>query len=251
MLTFFRRIRRKLLGMNKIKEYLLYALGEIVLVVIGILIALQINNWNEARKENEKFEGILNIIKKDLEADIQELEGFFTAYQEDIECFNIVLDPTLTLEELKSCHRCAYANANHMEFIINDQGYQLFKNFTSDKLVANDSLLINIDEFYRQFIKNNEILSQILGKATMELVENYKNNYDWYMDFTQDTEGDDFYKYILTSQESKNNMAHTRLLLEKNYVPTLKVFRDAGIRLVEDIDKRLHKKTNKIRESNN
>lgn len=51
MIKFFRKIRQKLLSENKFSRYLIYAIGEIVLVVIGILIALQINNWNEERKE--------------------------------------------------------------------------------------------------------------------------------------------------------------------------------------------------------
>ncbi|MFD2587395.1 DUF6090 family protein [Croceitalea marina] len=50
MIKFFRKIRQKQLSENKFSKYLLYALGEIILVVIGILIALQINNWNENRK---------------------------------------------------------------------------------------------------------------------------------------------------------------------------------------------------------
>ena len=49
MIKFFRKIRQKLLTQNKFSKYLLYAVGEIVLVVIGILIALQINNWNQDR----------------------------------------------------------------------------------------------------------------------------------------------------------------------------------------------------------
>ena len=46
MIKFFRKIRQQLLAENRLGKYLIYALGEIVLVVIGILIALQINNWN-------------------------------------------------------------------------------------------------------------------------------------------------------------------------------------------------------------
>ncbi|MFH4967884.1 DUF6090 family protein [Gaetbulibacter sp. M240] len=49
MLKFFRNIRKRLLSESKFRNYFLYAIGEIILVVIGILIALQINNWNEAR----------------------------------------------------------------------------------------------------------------------------------------------------------------------------------------------------------
>ena len=51
MIGFFRKIRQQLLTQNEVSKYLLYAIGEIVLVVIGILIALQVNNWNENRKE--------------------------------------------------------------------------------------------------------------------------------------------------------------------------------------------------------
>ena len=47
MIKFFRKVRQKLLKENRFNKYVLYAIGEIVLVVIGILIALQINNWNE------------------------------------------------------------------------------------------------------------------------------------------------------------------------------------------------------------
>ena len=54
MLKFFRRIRRKLADDNKPIKYFRYAIGEIVLVVIGILIALQVNNWNQKRIDRNK-----------------------------------------------------------------------------------------------------------------------------------------------------------------------------------------------------
>lgn len=55
MIRFFRQIRQRLLTDNKFSKYLLYAVGEILLVVIGILIALQVDNWNEGRKQKEQF----------------------------------------------------------------------------------------------------------------------------------------------------------------------------------------------------
>jgi len=62
MIKFFRSIRQNLLSEGKTGKYLKYAIGEIVLVVIGILIALQINNWNEDRK-NQK---LISAYKKSL-----------------------------------------------------------------------------------------------------------------------------------------------------------------------------------------
>jgi hypothetical protein len=55
---------------NKFTKYLLYAIGEIILVVIGILIALQINNWNEKRKEYNQIEKYANSLAQDLEEDV-------------------------------------------------------------------------------------------------------------------------------------------------------------------------------------
>ncbi|MFX0558536.1 DUF6090 family protein [Maribacter sp. CXY002] len=74
MINFFRKVRQRLLAENKFSKYLLYALGEIILVVIGILIALQINNWNENKKEDRIAKQSINALKFDLAKDIQTLE---------------------------------------------------------------------------------------------------------------------------------------------------------------------------------
>ena len=69
MIKFFRIIRKSLLMENNSSKYLKYAIGEIVLVVIGILIALQINNWNEHRKEKLQLKTALQSIYIDLVSD--------------------------------------------------------------------------------------------------------------------------------------------------------------------------------------
>ena len=74
MNRFFPRLRKNLLSENRFSKYLLYAFGEIILVVIGILIALQINNWNEARKEQVKEKYYLNSIKTSIDLSQPELQ---------------------------------------------------------------------------------------------------------------------------------------------------------------------------------
>jgi len=66
MIKFFRNIRQNLLAEGKTSKYLKYAIGEIILVVIGILIALQINNWNENRKANIEEQRILETLYENL-----------------------------------------------------------------------------------------------------------------------------------------------------------------------------------------
>lgn len=69
MLRFFRTLRQRLLTENKFSKYLLYAIGEILLVVVGILIALQINNWNENRNDRFAEKRYVNDLIEDLKND--------------------------------------------------------------------------------------------------------------------------------------------------------------------------------------
>ena len=69
MIQFFRKIRQRLLTENKFSKYLLYAIGEIVLVVIGILIALQINNLNEEKKSQKQLDNFLVLMLDELAKD--------------------------------------------------------------------------------------------------------------------------------------------------------------------------------------
>jgi hypothetical protein len=69
MINAFRNIRKKLAAENKVMAYLRYAVGEILLVVIGILIALQINNWNEKRKQSELQTVYISRLVSDIQQD--------------------------------------------------------------------------------------------------------------------------------------------------------------------------------------
>ncbi len=74
MIKFFRKIRQNLLSEGKVSKYLIYAIGEIILVVIGILIALAINNWNENRKLRIQEIIYLDNLKDDINAQINLLD---------------------------------------------------------------------------------------------------------------------------------------------------------------------------------
>ena len=71
MIKFFRKIRQKLLTENKFSKYMIYAIGEILLVMVGILLALQVNNWNENRKQNIELNEYLIKIAQNIKEDIE------------------------------------------------------------------------------------------------------------------------------------------------------------------------------------
>jgi hypothetical protein len=83
MIKFFRQLRYKSMNQNKSGKYFKYAIGEIFLVVIGILIALSINNWNQTRLEHIEGKEILNNLKEDFQKAIEEFE-FLNTLRSDI-----------------------------------------------------------------------------------------------------------------------------------------------------------------------
>jgi hypothetical protein len=104
MIKLFRNIRKNLLAEGKTTKYFKYAIGEIILVVIGILIALQINNWNEGRKENIHQRSVLSNLLQDLKSDsvsysinLKELKDV-DFLQEQLYKIGVQNDSTLVIE---------------------------------------------------------------------------------------------------------------------------------------------------------
>ncbi|MEM9000637.1 MAG: DUF6090 family protein [Bacteroidota bacterium] len=105
MIKFFRKIRQKLLQENRFSKYLLYAIGEIILVVIGILIALQINNWNEERKAKEKEAQLIEDLHvefqknyNELQMDLKRLE---TVERSNAQLLTLLQDPDPSISEIE------------------------------------------------------------------------------------------------------------------------------------------------------
>ena len=91
MLKFFRKIRKQLLSENRFSKYLLYAMGEIFLVVVGILIALQINNWNENRKVKAFELEMLRSFKQSLQTDLSDIDFNISLHKRGLKACDSIL----------------------------------------------------------------------------------------------------------------------------------------------------------------
>jgi uncharacterized protein (UPF0216 family) len=121
MIKFFRKIRQKLLSENKFSKYLIYAVGEIILVVIGILIALQINTWNENKKFNAIKDNNYIQLLEDLKTDKEYIEGLIKEFNSSILLYRTYLKtyktPKLTLNDVMN-------NQNQLDFTVNTIRFQ-------------------------------------------------------------------------------------------------------------------------------
>ena len=160
MIKFFRKIRQKLLSENKISKYLFYAVGEIVLVVIGILIALQINNSNEARKLRNQELHYLENLKTDLNLNIAELDEYMAIRNSRIESANKVLEH-FEGKPLTDLNDFAFHTTNiyiWQKFSQHDNTVQERVNSGNLALISNDSIkngLLNLQALYKK-LKNEE-----------------------------------------------------------------------------------------------
>ena len=153
MIKFFRHIRQRLLSENKFSKYLLYAIGEILLVVIGILIALQVNNWNEERKERRVELKFFRNLKNDLHADLERLD-----YMIDLATAKVKASQNVKRLSDKDSVGSLYDFSDHMldlifvdEFRPNENTYEEMKSSGNFSTLRNDSLklhLLNLRKTY-------------------------------------------------------------------------------------------------------
>jgi len=155
MIKFFRRIRQRLISENKFSKYILYAIGEIILVVIGILIALQINNANEVRKERAKEVHYLKNIKTDLQLNIDNIETFIETRNKQILSASTVLEyyEGKPLEDLNDLSNNLLNVYIWKKFYQINNTFQELTNSGNLALISNDSIknsLLNLDAMYKE-----------------------------------------------------------------------------------------------------
>ena len=161
MITLFRRIRERLIASGSVTKYLLYAVGEILLVVIGILIALQVNNWNENRKDNERAEQYMSSLKSDLQEDLNMLgTGYDVAFTDSLQLMS-------HLERLKesNVHPDTVKNILLHEFNYNIRAPRPFNRKTYTTLLSTGDIGLLSDEITQhlvQLVKEQDIKTHLV-----------------------------------------------------------------------------------------
>jgi len=171
MIKFFRKIRQQLLTENKFSKYLLYAIGEIVLVVIGILIALSINNWNEEKQRVNEEKSLLTKLVYSVQSNMEYLERSRDTDREVIKSINkliYTLENDLPYNDSIGFHFHNSINGNAATFstsaleTIRSRGIDIIKSDSIRDMVLNlfDMTYTNIEDMYQadqSSFFNNEV----------------------------------------------------------------------------------------------
>ena len=239
MIKFFRKIRQKLLTENKFSKYLIYAIGEIILVVIGILIALSINNWNENRKLNDTIKGVYSIVKSDLLSDIETIDKVFVAIQFNDSIFKQVINKKITYDDYLKCNKCMQILYGFPDIKLRTRGLKLLEENSAVLNSFQDSLSIKIYDFYSYNITE---IDASINEVQDDFDDNqyyFKNNKPWFTDYINAKTNSEFIEYALTSTDYINRVNNFYAVFYKLYLGQLKEYREDALLLIENINRKI------------
>ena len=236
MLRFFSKIRYQLAAQNRTMKYLRYAIGEILLVVVGIVIALQVNNWNEYRKARTLERKVLKEIMSNLKDDLAEIGSDITAKDSVIVACDAILFSLDSINRVSGTFMYDVAKMQvNTHFDPNKSGYELLIS-KGVEIILNDSLRKSISYLYEsgysyyyryeyelaQF-KAMHIYPQLIEKfdwvviPVLQFFGHHKISQENYLKLKND---DSFYKLILAVQY-QNKLVRNRAKRTENRIKDL------------------------------
>ena len=239
MIKFFRKIRFDLMGKNNTSKYLKYAIGEVVLVVVGILIALSISNWNENRKLTNTMKSVYSIIQNDLLSDIDVIEKVLVSSQIRDTIFKKVIDKKITYEDYLKCNLCIRILGGYPDIKLKTKGLKLLEQNSTILNSYQNTLSININDFYSYFTTE---IGVALQEVDLDYIENrsyFKNNMAWFEDYENGKMNEEFIKYALTSFDYRNRVISFYSLYYDSYLKYLREYKKEAIKLIAKINKEI------------
>jgi len=180
MINFFRKIRYDLLEKNKTGKYLKYAIGEIVLVVIGILVALSINNWNskqiEKREEITSYKNIKRQINDDKNV-ISDIVDYNDLYYKQYKYANQVIEQN-DRSKIDTLGKIAFKLYKYSDYNRSSNIYQNLINSGELKLLKNRDIIEKIQRLEETYIYMNRMekihFEVIMSGAHLDIQESIK-----------------------------------------------------------------------------
>ena len=185
MIKFFRKIRQNLLSKNKFSKYLIYAIGEIVLVVVGILIALTLNNNNERKKSEAKTLVVFEELLGELASDIKSIKNAGLFYEKKDSLTFLVLNTSLNREDYQNNLRQYNALTTQTTII------DLSNNAYNKLVLMSDAIPVEYRQIMRELYLLNQkkeyvdLLNNRMIRHVNDIIKYNLYNYSWKVNVNQ------------------------------------------------------------------
>ena len=236
MIRFFRILRHRLLTENRFSKYLLYAVGEIVLVVLGILIALQVNAWNQTRLDKKAETAYLERLMKELGQDLESISATLDSYERRTKRAEFLMasktnpsmveaDPTYFIQSIEYA---GYTNSP----AVSDHTYEEIKSSGRLAIITNESLRTLLSGYYAS-VKNREQYTFITQDIQLRYLEYRAGILSDSQQIAMGSLGND---NQYNADEARE--VYSRMMAKKEYLDQLPLIIQSKVRTMEVLENR-------------
>ncbi|MCK7591554.1 hypothetical protein M0G43_13285 [Subsaxibacter sp. CAU 1640] len=206
--------------------------------MIGILLALQVNNWNEERKLKRAINNTLKTISYDLEIDTTFASTIIKFYEINRTNSKRIIDGEITKDNYTECLECLNLVTIYQPFNYQTRGIGQLKTLTDIPSTEKDTLITDITKFYAVFgpliDKSNERMDNIVLKNFNDL-----EKFPWFIDMAKGNLTDEVITYFTESEDYKKRVTSHAMLAVGNHLAIAKQYKQDAIELLEGINKRI------------
>jgi len=233
----FKKSRAKSIRAKKIGNYLLYGVGEILLIVAGVYIALNFENRNIESQLERELRSVYETMAIDLAQDTLEIQASIDYFESNEWMYTLIQSGEMTQEIMDTSITVKYAAIMTRNMIFRDRGFNLLNSNAEFNSTRSDYLNEHIVDYYDHAQHHTEgITIRQLLKDADDNVNHWKFNYDWFHNFESNQA---FVDYALNDPEYLNMIRKHHFLIYENYLPDLRRTKIDATELIDYIERKL------------
>lgn len=213
----FNKQRFNLIPSSRMKKYLIYAIGEILLVIVGILIALGINNWNQKKELENANKNLQQKVLVQMEKDIDFIKNFQGQIEELNHAYLKVLEREYDKNKVSDAGMVNTVLFSVKTLALDQHLNNLIDNAELDNSQASEAL-IEINSTYKLYLKDIEDIEEIINKKMTDNLAVLEKTQPWYTELITDFVcRNDCINYLLKDEGHKSRIASLRFLYVNAY----------------------------------
>ncbi|OZV68488.1 hypothetical protein [Winogradskyella aurantia] len=240
----YNKLRFKMIEGRRLRNYLFYALGEIILVAIGILIAVAINDYQEQKAAEIQLENYLSVYKQDLEIDSTVVGQTLNFIDTRKPFFKLFLSDTVTAKTYQDNPQGYGLTLSYSPLQLQQKGISLLENYVndSDSEIEQDTLVSNILAMHRYY---DNLITTSIKRISDDIDNNMmylKMEQPWIADLLLGKLDDPDIMPFYLSEQYKAQLAIHSTLVFSNLEPQLKALQNYNIETITQLNERLKKR---------
>lgn len=239
MAKIIKQIRYTLISKRNIRLYAFYAVAEIMLVVVGILLAMQVSDWSEEQKRKEQLHNIYKALFKDLKNDKIKIQEITTLFEKNKNHYENILEGKVSRGRYARDKSYSHILLRHTYFSVNKRGFNLLQNHLDASFATNDSLNDHIIQFYFENIHKIERVKEMMNKEHDYVIQKWADNYAWFYKLHEKKLSSDYLDFLVHDPRFKNDVLTRKNRIYLNFVPTLKAYENGIDAILNSLESRL------------